>query len=96
LPPERPTACSYTLLLVQPASGLVMALVSGFSTVIFGLFTLPSPIAANNTLKDAFLIIHFASSLALGVLVVLHIAAALRRHLTLGDDALRRMLPGSR
>lgn len=86
----------YALLLVQPASGLVMAFASGFPTVIFGLFTLPSPIAANNALKDAFLLVHFASSFALAALVLLHIAAALRHHLVRGDDVLRRMLPGSR
>lgn len=86
----------YALLLLQPASGLVMAFASGFPTVVFDLFTLPSPMAASNALKDAFLVVHLASSFALAALVALHAAAALRHHLVLGDDVLRRMLPGSR
>ena len=86
----------YALLLLQLASGLVMAFASGFPTIVFGLFTLPSPIAANNGFKDAFLTVHLASSFALAALIVLHAAAALRHHLILGDDVLRRMLPGSR
>jgi cytochrome b561 len=106
LPPEMSTperraaqishGLLYALLLVQPASGLVMAFASGFPTIVFGLFSLPSPIAANNGLKDAFVIVHFASSFALAAVIALHVAAALRHHLVLGNDVLRRMLPGSR
>jgi cytochrome b561 len=83
----------YAMILIQPISGLVMALASEFPTTIFGWFNLPSPIGHTPWLKDAMLTLHSWSVWLLLLLVVVHVAAALRHHFLLRNDILRRMLP---
>lgn len=50
----------------------------------------PDPAAAEGVLKR----VHALGAWFLAALLAIHVAAALRHHLLLRDDVLRRMLPG--
>lgn len=99
-PWERATARAthlalYLCLLAMAATGWIMVSSSplGIPTLVFGLFALPHPIPANAALSEAMETVHGLLAALLVVLVVLHVGGALRHHLVLKDDVLRRMLP---
>lgn len=89
-------ALLYMLLLAQPTTGLLLALAAEFPTVIYGTFLLPDPIGRHEALEDAMTGTHSLLAVAFALLVLVHAGAALRHHLLLRDDVLRRMLPGAR
>ncbi|MGH1571953.1 cytochrome b [Methylobacterium sp. P31] len=93
----------YVLLVGLPLSGWAVVSLSPFNipTVLYGLVPwphlplaefVPSPAAAESILK----LVHAYGAWILTALLALHIAAALRHHLILRDDVLRRMLPEPR
>jgi cytochrome b561 len=84
----------YALLFAVPISGW---LVSDASRVPFkAYFAVPMPdlIETSRSLQDAAEEVHEMLTMALLVVVIVHIAAALRHHFLLRDDVLRRMLTG--
>ena len=80
--------------LIMPVSGITMSLFSGRPIDVFGFFTIPaqqkvewlSSIAGATHQYVAFLLI---------VVVILHIAAALKHHLVDKDETLVRMMSGT-
>jgi cytochrome b561 len=84
----------YGILLVQPVVGIVHSWSASFPVVVFGLFTLPSLTAPDPELKKLLEALHGAIGWGFIALISLHAAAALRHHLLLKDEVLRRMLPG--
>jgi cytochrome b561 len=94
-------ALFYGLTLGLPLVGwaLVSASPLGLPTTVFGLFELPHIgwlSGRGGGIEAAFRSTHRAMGHALIVLLVLHIAAALKHHLIDRDDALARMLPQGR
>ena len=94
-------AALYALMAATPLSGWLMASASeqqdlfGVRSEVFGLFTLPDPfVPGNAALERAFRAVHVGCALALATVVLLHAAAALRRHVVRRDDVLRRMTLG--
>jgi cytochrome b561 len=86
-------AALYALLLVQPVLGLSATAAWGFPPNFFGLFPLPVPIGKDEALAPVLTSAHGWVALALGLLVLLHAAAALVWHgLIRRDGMLRRML----
>jgi cytochrome b561 len=83
----------YFLLFAMPISGWLMSSARGFPVSWFGLVQLPDLVPKDKTLYDALLTTHDWLAIALGAVVFLHIAAALKHHFVLKDDVLRRMLP---
>ena len=83
----------YVLLLAMPLSGWMMSSARGFPVSWFGFFTLPDLVPKNKALYEALLATHESLAWALGAVVALHVAAALKHHFWLRDDTLRRMLP---
>jgi cytochrome b561 len=83
----------YALLLAIPVTGWLMSSASGFPVVYFGVLPLPDLVAKDKALADALKLVHYALNKTLLVLVVLHIAAALKHHVLDRDDVLTRMLP---
>ncbi len=84
----------YALMFAVPISGWW---VSDASRVPFkAYFALPMPdfIEANRSLQEAAEGVHEVLTNLLMLVVIVHIAAALRHHYWLKDDVLRRMLPG--
>ena len=85
----------YALMLGIPVVGWLTASASPYEidTVIFGLFTLPHPLAADGDLERLLSTIHFYMAMALLGVLALHVAGALKHHFVSRDDVLRRMLP---
>lgn len=78
-------------ILMMPISGLIGSLFSGRHVNLFGVFTLP----AIGDIKVVAAIgsnLHWIIGYLLIVLVILHIAAALKHHFVDGDATLTRML----
>jgi cytochrome b561 len=90
----------YALMLMIPLAGWAMVSASkfGLPTIVFGLFEWPHvPGVADHADKAAIeawtKTAHKAMAYGLGVLLVLHVGAALKHHVVDRDDVLARMLP---
>ncbi len=83
----------YGILLIMPLSGWVGSAAHGIAVRWFNLVTLPNIVSKDLALSRLMFEVHFWLAILLGVMVALHIAAALRHHFALKDDTLRRMLP---
>jgi len=86
-------ALLYVLLLAIPVTGWLMSSASGFPVVYFGVLPLPDLVAKDKALADTLKLVHYVLNKTLLVLVVLHVAAALKHHVLDRDDVLTRMLP---
>lgn len=93
----------YVLMIALPFSGwmMVSASVWNIPTVIFGAFTLPhlpvlSGLENKKPVEEALKEVHEALAIGMLILLVLHVAGALKHHFLLRDDTLARMLPGVR
>jgi cytochrome b561 len=85
----------YGLLIAQPLIGFLHSNAANFPVVFWGLVPLPALIGANEALADSLISAHAVVGFALTLLVVMHIAAALRHHFVKRDAVLLRMLPRS-
>ena len=86
----------YLLLILMPISGLIMSTSAGYSSNIWGLFSIKFPgIPKDPALHHLFEDIHFYLAWAIVTVAALHVLAALRHHFINKDNVLRRMLPGS-
>lgn len=83
----------YVILLVMPLTGWLGSVAHGIPVRWFALVTLPDIVAKNAALSKLMFMAHFWLAILLGVIVTVHIAAAIRHHFVLRDDTLRRMLP---
>jgi cytochrome b561 len=86
----------YVLLFAMPVTGWIMSSARGFPVSWFNLYQLPDLVPKSRTLYDAMVTTHAVLAIALALTVALHIAGALKHHLVLKDDTLRRMLPFGR
>lgn len=85
----------YVLLIVTPLVGIYLSFLRGNAVTLFGLFTIPSPIAVvDRAVRAPVQELHEWLANALVVLALLHGAAALWHHFIRKDDVLLRMLPG--
>ncbi|MBW4051405.1 MAG: cytochrome b [Proteobacteria bacterium] len=84
----------YALLFAMPLTGWLGSSALGFAVRWFNLFSIPDPLGKDRALGHALYTTHSILALALGLILVLHIAAAVRHHWVLKDDVLRRMWPG--
>lgn len=86
-------ASLYILMLAVPVTGWLMSSASGFPVVYFGALTLPDLVAKDKALADTLKLLHYALNKTLLLLIVLHVAAALKHHVIDRDNILARMLP---
>lgn len=84
----------YILLIAMPICGWIMSVAGGRVPTFFGLFYLPLPIAENKPLSKLMLQCHQIIAWILIVLIILHVAGAIKHHFIDKDKVLRRMLPG--
>jgi cytochrome b561 len=89
-------AALYVLLFALPISGWIMSSARNFRVSWFSVFQLPDLVSPNRPLYDTMLATHQVLVWTLGVVALLHAAAALKHHFILKDDVLRRMLPFTR
>jgi cytochrome b561 len=83
----------YVLFFAAPLTGWLFSSASGFQTVWFGVLPIPDLLGKNRELADVLKIVHRSIVYALGGVVALHAAAALKHHFHDRDDVLVRMLP---
>jgi cytochrome b561 len=83
----------YALFFAAPLSGWLFSSAAGFPTVYLGLVQLPDLLAKNRELADALKVVHKAMTWSLGLIALVHAAAAFKHHLVDRDDVLPRMLP---
>jgi cytochrome b561 len=88
--------CFYALMFALPISGWIMSSATGIPVSFFGFFDLPDLVSYNDRLFHTFIDIHKWLGYALIVLILVHAGAALRHHLVLKDETLKRMWPGAR
>ncbi|MDN5865403.1 MAG: cytochrome b/b6 domain-containing protein [Gammaproteobacteria bacterium] len=83
----------YLLILLMPLSGWLLNSASGIPFRIFWTIPLPPIAPVSAGLEHIFSLLHLASFSALALLLLGHMAAALRHHFLLHNDVLLRMLP---
>lgn len=83
----------YVLMFAIPLSGWIMSSAKGFQTVWFGVIPLPDLVGKDKELGHLLGEVHEFLSYSLLLLVVGHVAAALKHHWIDKDDVLTRMLP---
>lgn len=90
-------ALLYVLLVVTPLVGVYLAFLRGNEVTLFGLFTIPSPVAVvDRAARASVQEVHELLANALIVVALLHAAAAIWHHVIRKDDVLLRMMPGNR
>ncbi len=83
----------YLLMLATPLSGWLMSSAKGYQTVWFGVLPIPDLLGKDKVLGDQLAEAHEFLAWTLVVLIVVHVAAALKHHFIDRDDVLVRMLP---
>lgn len=83
----------YLLMIGLPLSGWLISSASNVPFKIFRQIPLPDLVAPNEGIEVLSKQAHLLMFIVLAVVVVLHIAAALRHHFWLRDEVLVRMLP---
>jgi len=81
----------YILILAIPLSGWLMSSAEGFPVVWFGVLPLPDLIGKDKALGELLADVHETLNYTLLVLVVLHVAAALKHHFIERQPFLQRM-----
>jgi cytochrome b561 len=81
----------YTVMLIMPISGWVMA--SAKHPPMLGYLSLGLPVPQTQAVKELGFDFHYWTAIAMIVLVSVHILAALYHHYIKNDDVLRRMWP---
>jgi cytochrome b561 len=84
----------YALFLLVPLAGWAYSSAAGFSVVWFGVLPLPDFVGKDKALADMLKERHELLAWLLAVLVLLHIAAALKHHFIDRDGLINRMRPG--
>lgn len=82
----------YGLMVALPVDGILMSQAGGRAVNVFG-FVLPTLVEKNEQMKHFWGEGHELLAWGLAAVVAVHVAAALRHHVMLKDDVLRRMLP---
>ena len=83
----------YALMFAIPLSGWLMSSAKGFQTVYFGVLPIPDLIEKNKELGHLLAEVHETLSWLFIILLVGHVAAALKHHFIDKDDVLVRILP---
>ena len=84
----------YALFLIVPLVGWAYSSAAGFPIVFLGLVQLPDFVQVNKELAEAIKPWHAVFAYALAVLVLLHVAAALKHQFIDRDGLIGRMWPG--
>lgn len=79
----------YVLMIAMPVSGLIMALYSKYGVKWFGIKILPG--LDDKGVREVFLTVHEWVAVAFALLILLHIAGALKHKFINKDETLKRM-----
>lgn len=78
-------------ILAMPLSGVLGSLFGGRSIDVFGWFTIAS-FGKNEIISDLAHTVHGSAPILISILILLHIAAAIKHHFIDKDETLRRMI----
>lgn len=81
----------YALFFIVPLVGWAYTSAAGFPVVLFGMVQLPDLVSADKALAELIKPWHEISAFAMALLVVMHVAAALKHQLIDRDGLLERM-----
>lgn len=84
----------YALFFLVPLAGWAYSSAAGFPVVWFGVIPLPDFVSPDKALAEVMKERHEVLAWTLGVLVLMHIGAALKHHFVDRDGLLHRMRPG--
>ena len=84
----------YALLVLMPVAGFIASNFTKYGVTYFGLFKVGPLFAESKALYELFQGIHHAASEVLVIVIVIHVAAALKHLLIDKDGVFYRMLPG--
>jgi len=82
----------YLAMLMLPISGWLMSNSAGYDVSFFGLFTLPNIVGENETIHAITKTMHGTFGPLMILIVLLHIAGAMKHHFVYKDNTLLRML----
>lgn len=82
----------YIFMFALPITGWLITSTAGLPVSFFGLFVIPTLIAANDNLRPVLEMIHEWLAYGLIALFSLHVLAALKHHFINKDDILRRII----
>lgn len=85
-------AALYILMFLIPLSGWLMSSAKGFQTVWFGVVPLPDLLQKNRELGNVLVLVHKGLNISLLVLVIGHVAMALKHQFKDRDGLLTRMM----
>jgi cytochrome b561 len=88
-------ALLYALMIALPVTGWIVNSAANIPFRIFWLVPLPAIVAPDEALADQVADVHGWLSGLLAVVLVVHVAAALRHHFVKRNTVLARMLPGA-
>jgi cytochrome b561 len=83
----------YVLFFAAPLTGWLFSSAAGFQTVYLGVLPIPDLLSKNKEVADVLRLTHHWINYALGALIAVHAAAAVKHHVMDRDDVLVRMLP---
>jgi len=83
----------YLLTVAVPLTGWLFSSAKGFQTVVFGVWPIPDLLSKDLALAEILRGSHQALNYLMAVLVILHVAAALKHHWIDRDGVLSSMLP---
>ena len=81
----------YGLFFAVPLAGWAYSSAAGFPVVVFGVLQLPDWVPVSDAAADVFKGVHKACATALGLLVITHVAAALKHQVIDRDGLMQRM-----
>ncbi|HET9641891.1 MAG TPA: cytochrome b [Burkholderiaceae bacterium] len=84
----------YLLFFAVPLLGWAYSSAAGFPVVVYGVLPLPDFVSPDKVLADAIKPWHGRLAWLLALLVLAHVAAAMKHHFVDRDDVLLRMRPG--
>lgn len=89
-------AMLYTLMVIMPVSGWVVNSAGKFPFKVFGVWRLPQLVAPEKAMEELAKDVHLTLFWVFAVVLLIHVAAALRHHYVLRNTVLLRMLPRPR
>jgi len=84
----------YLLLFLAPLTGWIINSAANIPFRMFWLIPIPAVAAPDKALADSAARIHLGIFVVLALVLIVHVAAALRHHYVVRDSVLARMLPG--
>jgi len=86
----------YALMLLMPVSGYVINSTANFPFRYFGIVRIPNLFPTDKTWQHAAQTVHLTTFWIFVLVVVIHVAAAIRHHAIKKNNTLSRMLPGAK